>query len=610
MHTSHVCTNSGRHVITDDPELRSDETVIMRTQGVYVKSIPFEGILTDRRIILVDRVKNLLPPKEIPLSTVKEVQTGENAIRDQIITLSVVAKNGVTRQVILTFSRQSGGNRVKERDEWIRHLREHNTHSVGQMLRNIIPGHEPAPAKTGDASSPKIEIVGLPVSSHTAAKKGVDSIPPVKMINENAPPISSFQVKPSVGTPVVAYGTFCSRCGNRVPEGSEFCNRCGSKIVIPGNLTPLSAVPPTSETITAPVLQPAPALPTAGKHERPIDQEIQSIEPLIERETRQVPRDPLREVPPNTPPIAISPTLEPPVSSPAETPALPQAKPTEGSLQSLPETSPSVLTPAKPSARRFIPRLFSPKDLHPSPLVPGSMPTSALPSIPQKPRRRGKGKYIAICAIVIILIAVVAGVVLFVKPNIGAGTGASTPSSAITVVPTGTSPSGVTAAPAVTLAHAEPTAVTIPATGTYVHVNYIGGWNGTYGLPDAAQQVTNSGERLYVVENATGTVQASFWKLDGSTHEILVEIYKDGKQLTKGVTSARFGKVTLSADATTGIAQTPVITGESGAITTTGATTPVSTVTGNTTAKITSQPTTVVTIVSSTSPSTNTTAAS
>ena len=50
-----------------DPELRSDEKVLARTPGVYVKSIPFEGILTNKRIILIDRAKNLLPPKEIPL---------------------------------------------------------------------------------------------------------------------------------------------------------------------------------------------------------------------------------------------------------------------------------------------------------------------------------------------------------------------------------------------------------------------------------------------------------------------------------------------------------------------------------------------------------------
>ena len=50
----------------DDPELQGDEQILIRTQGVHVKSISFEAILTNKRIILVDRLKNLLPPERDP----------------------------------------------------------------------------------------------------------------------------------------------------------------------------------------------------------------------------------------------------------------------------------------------------------------------------------------------------------------------------------------------------------------------------------------------------------------------------------------------------------------------------------------------------------------
>jgi len=89
------------------------------------------------------------------------------------------------------------------------------------------------------------------------------------------------------------------------------------------------------------------------------------------------------------------------------------------------------------------------------------------------------------------------------------------------------------------------------------------------------------------VENATGTVTASFWKLDGSSHEITVSIYKDGKVLTSGTSTAANGKVTLSVDTTTGVAQQPVVSGSSGTTTTVPVT--------NTTAKITTTSTTNVT---------------
>jgi hypothetical protein len=262
-----------------DPELRSDETILLRTPGVFVKSIAFEGFLTNKRIILIDRIKNLLPQKEIPLVTIKDIESGENAIRDQIITLSILAKNGETRQMILTFSRQTGGNRIRERNEWVKLLKENTSSSIDQVIRKVIPGGGPVlqkPDKKPDPRTPpRLEVISSPVSQNVPAatkppaKKERESIPPVKKIIENrpdnAPPMASKEVA-SDSTP--SFGTYCSRCGNRVPEGSGFCNRCGSQIVVPGSIP---ATPP-----------PLPEVPQAGDsgimadRVKPIDTAIQT----------------------------------------------------------------------------------------------------------------------------------------------------------------------------------------------------------------------------------------------------------------------------------------------------------------------------------------------
>jgi hypothetical protein len=393
----------------DDPELRNDETVLMRTPHVFVKSIPFEGILTDKRIILVDRAKNLLPPKEIPFTAIKELQPGENAIRDLTITLSVIAKNNVTRQVILTFSRAAGGNRTKERDDWVRQIRDHSPSTFGQVIRKAIPGLETAPKKTEGALSPKIEIVGSPIVSPRPEKNETGGVLPDNKQRESPPPLSPK----SPVTPQLSFGTFCTRCGNRVPEGSLFCNKCGTKIVTPGDTSPGSAIP------QVPGLQPAPVHPVATKKEqRPIDREIQSIEPLIERSAQKIPRDPLRAFPPEQQPV--SPQTSPPVIPQQVLPHPESPVPVPTTLPDTPQPPQALPVPApvhsaqKPSARRFVPRLFSPKDLTPTPLVPGSMPTAAPPVSPKS--RRGKGKIIAIVIIVIIVIAIVAGLFIFLKP--------------------------------------------------------------------------------------------------------------------------------------------------------------------------------------------------
>jgi hypothetical protein len=91
------------------------------------------------------------------------------------------------------------------------------------------------------------------------------------------------------------------------------------------------------------------------------------------------------------------------------------------------------------------------------------------------------------------------------------------------------------------------TQVTIPVTGVFVKVSYIGGFNGTYGMNGAMQQVKNSGNRLYEITNATGNVTATFYKQDGSTkHDITVELWKNGKLLTSAKNSTPFGKASIN----------------------------------------------------------------
>jgi hypothetical protein len=115
-------------------------------------------------------------------------------------------------------------------------------------------------------------------------------------------------------------------------------------------------------------------------------------------------------------------------------------------------------------------------------------------------------------------------------------------------------------------------------------------------MPSDLQQIPgasapNSGDQTFEVVNATGTIQATIQKEDSSTkHDLLVEIYKNGKLLTSGKSGDAFGRVTISTSA--------------------GAAAPVTTPAkaGNTTA--TAKPTTVVTTVKTTAPSANTTAKS
>jgi hypothetical protein len=107
-------------------------------------------------------------------------------------------------------------------------------------------------------------------------------------------------------------------------------------------------------------------------------------------------------------------------------------------------------------------------------------------------------------------------------------------------------------------------------------------------MPADLQTVQSSGDRYFEIVNATGDIQASFQKLDSSTtHALTVEIYKDGKLLTQGSVSTSYGTVTLSADATTGVAKPAQTGGGTLATTTTGTVTSGSVTSGITNAMTT-----------------------
>ena len=353
----------------DDLELYGNERILIRTANVHVKSISFEAILTNKRIIFVNRAKNILSQKEIPLVTVQNVEAGENAIRDTLITLTVVTNSRERKQMVLTFSRESGGNRAKERNEWIQLINENITPSFEQVVRTVNPGIDPA-EKVGPVPPKKIMISRSPLPPTPVTRYEPPTKPqPVKSetpLSWQAPALSAAHVPVPKPSPSVTLGTYCSKCGAKVPDDSGFCDKCGSRIIVQG------AVP------QVPVAIPTPAATVQTvKEERPIDLEIPSVEPLIERSSVEYPHDPLYAV-----------QLEPaPVQD----------------MQ--PAAAPAAAQPQK----KVVPQIFTPKDLSPSPLVHKSIPL-------EKPRSRNK-LVITIGIFIVIIIAIVAVAVVLTNPG-------------------------------------------------------------------------------------------------------------------------------------------------------------------------------------------------
>ena len=151
--------------------------------------------------------------------------------------------------------------------------------------------------------------------------------------------------------------------------------------------------------------------------------------------------------------------------------------------------------------------------------------------------------WVIIAAVVGVIAVVVIALVFFlgdgsagpatsVQPSAGTGTSSSQQSSVVGVAPTAIK----TQAP-----------VTIPQEDVYVRVSYLGGFSGEYGTQDNMTTTRNSGDRFFIVENATGDVTAAFHKEDGSRQELVVEIYKDGQSLQSAANTSPFGEAAVTA---------------------------------------------------------------
>jgi len=163
-------------------------------------------------------------------------------------------------------------------------------------------------------------------------------------------------------------------------------------------------------------------------------------------------------------------------------------------------------------------------------------------------------KPVALAVIVIVLLVVAGAGVYYVKFARGAPAGSAEPviPPEETTLPVPAAGTAVvtprqTSGPAVIVQ--TPTEVAVPATGVWVRVDYLGGWTGSYGKAGALVTVADSGLRQYQVENPTGAIKASFRKDDSSSHDLTVEIYRNGAVIKRGNTTLPRGTVDISVTA-------------------------------------------------------------
>ena len=504
------------------PELDQDESIILETRNVKFKSISLDAILTNKRIILIDSKKNVLPSQDIPLASIRIVEMGENAIRDPFLLLILSTVTGEKRQLVITFSRLSGAERKRECNEWVKKL--------DSLREAIVPDSYPADIPVPVEEPEITPEVPAPDPAPAPTRTVITGTRPVKKKIEISRPLSKIIEKSPVSpvpveTSSLPSGTFCSRCGNRIPLNSTFCNHCGTPIVhVPEKAAaPLPAAPSVKVTIQPPVSLPA------EQQNRPIDQVIHSIEPLIEDSVPRTQSAPLvqRNAPEQKaePPVPAPPVPAPPVPEPQQDP------------------TPQVNWPVLSSSG--------------SPVVPAKEPEPAEPEIPPPPPapvpEGGKPNYRMITLIGIAIIAIIIGIVLLPgltsSPAGGTGSNLTTPVITTPATPYPTTMPGTPVTPVITTpVTPAQVKVLIPQNGVWVRVTYPGTYTGSIGMPNDLHASTDSGDRFYQISTTNGTIAVSLMKTDGSSDKLNVEIYKNGVLVKQASTIAPKGELEFQFD--------------------------------------------------------------
>jgi len=157
-------------------------------------------------------------------------------------------------------------------------------------------------------------------------------------------------------------------------------------------------------------------------------------------------------------------------------------------------------------------------------------------------RDLGDTPWVTIAAVVGVIAVVIIALFFFLGGGSGQTSGAtSSGSSSVAPQATVLSNKGVTS---ITVKATTP--VSVPATGVFVEVNYLGSYAGTYGTNSSVEKTQNSGDRLYTIEDANNTIVAKFQKQDRSTsHDLTVQIWKDGKAVKFAKNSSAYGIVSV-----------------------------------------------------------------
>jgi len=192
-----------------NPYLNSNESIILATHRVVVKSVSSDVILTSQRLLMVDSLNSRFIPVTIPLPAIEAVMGAESTTGEPEITLSIAppTKDEAARTLSLTFSQWEGEERTHERDDWQESLKKQIVLAREEAVKSVIVSRMKAnppvvapdtPPESVVSEKPDISgSIGTDISHPNETGKTGLSVPPNVKGQDDATAPGSVLEKPA-----------------------------------------------------------------------------------------------------------------------------------------------------------------------------------------------------------------------------------------------------------------------------------------------------------------------------------------------------------------------------------------------------------------------------
>jgi len=140
--------NNRMWFLMGSPYLSTNETIVLSAHDLIINTVSAEAILTNQRLMLVDRTHPRILPQDIPFTAIETVTIGDESGNDPVLSLSIVTPDGTRQPLSMVFPQKPRTERTAERDEWAARIRELSITAQGEtgvVAMELAPPWVPGP---------------------------------------------------------------------------------------------------------------------------------------------------------------------------------------------------------------------------------------------------------------------------------------------------------------------------------------------------------------------------------------------------------------------------------------------------------------------------------